>query len=129
MMDNYKNSLERKRKIFNEKFEAFDDLKNKVETEEKLQDLVYEHKRIELLGILNTSGHIFDKLVKEWGIKLPPKGYWKMMKYDNTYEDFKSFFKESSQITNSILYSAFPDRPRSTVRRWKNKLLKELGEK
>lgn len=78
-----------------------------------------------MIDIFDTSGHTFDKLVKEWDIKLPRKGYWKMKRYRNTFEDFKNYFEKNPNANNADFYTAFPDRPKSTIRCWKMQIFKE----
>ena len=125
MMINYGDSLSRKRKLYSERYEALDDLKKGVKNKKILQNLVFHYSRLEMIDIFNKSGHTFDKLVIEWDIKMPRKGYWKMKRYGNTFEDFKNYFKKNPNVKNVDFYTAFPDRPKSTIRRWKMQIFKE----
>jgi hypothetical protein len=73
--------LKRKDKYFNESREGLDILKEKLENMRiekiRLQELVYQYQQYKIIEMLGTSETIFRSLRSEWGIQLPPNGYWK----------------------------------------------------
>lgn len=75
MMDNYLDSMPRKRIHF--KDNCLEILKEKIGSDEKLQELAYKFRRFELIELFDTSKHFLDKLIKDWEISLPPNGYWR----------------------------------------------------
>lgn len=80
MMDNYLDSMPRKRNHF--KDNCLEILKEKIGSDEKLQELAYKFRRFELIELFDTSKHFLDKLIKDWEISLPPNGYWKGKPYN-----------------------------------------------
>lgn len=77
IMRNYKYSLKRKRKIFDERPRngVMDQLRVLI-SKEHLEKLVYEfpiYKLAEIYGVYKES---FSKFIKEMGIKIPNRGYW-----------------------------------------------------
>jgi len=77
MMFNFECSMERKRRFFSESSEALDILKEKVVNKERLQELVSQYRKYELVEIFETTDYILSKLIKEWNIHLPEKGFWR----------------------------------------------------
>jgi len=50
--------------------------------ESELQDLVFKSRLYELVRAFTTSKETFRKLLNEWNIILPSKGYWTSKKED-----------------------------------------------
>jgi hypothetical protein len=73
MMEKYKDSMFRKRVSF--KNDGLEILKGKIKCKDNLQNMVYKHRRTELIELFDTSRFFFDKLVKEWEVKFPPPTY------------------------------------------------------
>ncbi len=73
MMDNYKFSLERKRKIF--RVPLKETLKNQI-TKEELEKLVWMKQIKEICEKYGIYRRILVDLCDEWEIKRPPSHYW-----------------------------------------------------
>ncbi len=73
MMYNYKNSLERKRKIF--RVPLKESLKSRI-TKEKLEKLVWKMQLKEICEKYRVYRRILVDLCNEWEIKRPPPHYW-----------------------------------------------------
>ena len=81
MMHSYENSMPRKRVYFYslihpKNVKKFEILEKEVGTKERLQELVFKYKKIELIKIFNTSRKTLDKLIKKWDIKIPSREHW-----------------------------------------------------
>ena len=72
--------LERKNKHFSESREALGILMESLEDlnidKQRLKDLVYKFRQYELVKMFGTIQETFRKLLAQWNIKLPAKGYW-----------------------------------------------------
>lgn len=91
--------LERKNKHFSESREALDILKETLEDlnvdRVHLQDLVFQFRQYELVRMFGTTTETFRKLLGEWCIKLPARGYWSSNNKDKflgTKQTYFSFF-------------------------------------
>jgi len=72
MIQNYPNSLQRKRRVFKERdMESYDRLKKVTLNKENLQSLVDKHQIIYLIEKFNVSTATFYRLCREWKIITP----------------------------------------------------------
>jgi len=76
----YEVGLSRKDKIFSERLESLDKLKELIKNKEHLKELVFKYRLYELKDIFGVSIKIIKKLLREWNLEIPPKGYWKSNK-------------------------------------------------
>lgn len=81
MMDNYQDSLPRKRKYFDERIDATERLKELFDNnKDLLQELISSLPRTQILTVLRNSFGIsytaLKNLIKQWDIDIPSPGYW-----------------------------------------------------
>jgi hypothetical protein len=85
MMDNYQDSLPRKRKHFCTEEERIEKIKinawnpTKIKfniTKEELEKLVWEMPSQRIAEKYGVSGRLITKRCSQWGISKPPRGYW-----------------------------------------------------
>jgi len=81
MMDNYRDSMPRKRRYFDERIDAVEKLKKIFNNnKELLQELINLLPRSQILTILRNSFGIsysaLKNLIDQWNINLPSVGYW-----------------------------------------------------
>ena len=69
MMNNYYDSLERKRNIFSELHETYEKLIEHVVNRANLQNLINKNPKNKLINLLNTTEYALDKLINEWDLK------------------------------------------------------------
>jgi len=79
--------LKRKDYRFSFSLEKYDDFKERLEgigiSRDELQEIVYKFPKHEVIEIFGVSSDILGRLLEEWGIKLPPKGYWASIDKDS----------------------------------------------
>jgi len=86
MLDNFKESLERKRIRFSLNEQRIENIKKKawkggskrklVITKQDLENLVWIKPKIKIAEEYDVSDKTIDKYCKKWNIKTPPRGYW-----------------------------------------------------
>lgn len=87
MMNNYGNSLSRKRKKFCSKEERIEKIRNKCSridlkgklsnvSKEELENLVWTIPTVEIAKLYAVSDTAIAKRCKKFGILKPPRGYW-----------------------------------------------------
>jgi hypothetical protein len=81
MMESYKDSMPRKRKIFDERISAEGKIKNFFENDKDLlQELVNRLPRTQIINylrkVIGVSKEALYNLIQEWDIKIPRAGYW-----------------------------------------------------
>ena len=81
MMDNYKNSLPRKRRRFWEPGEKRKSPTKFTGTKEDLEKLVWKMPLKKISEKYGLSGGSISKICRKWKIKKPLRGYWQ--KKDN----------------------------------------------
>lgn len=77
MIMNYKYSLERKRKSFDEnpRSGVIDQLRTLI-SKELLQELIYQYPVYKLAEMYKVYKGTFSKFIKEMGVIIPDRGYW-----------------------------------------------------
>jgi len=128
MMLNYENSLPRKRKIF-----TINKFKTIELTEDLLQNLIWEMPLYVIAREYGLSQSTLSRLVKKYGLKLPPSTYWRdnfFLGKENqkNFKDFFKFFKENSKEELSFYYRSFPFNASSKIRAWVYKAKKIIED-
>ncbi len=77
MMDNYKESIPRKRKRFWEPGDERKKLTKFSGTIEELEKVVWKRSIKEIAVNYNVKPYTILRWCKKWNIRLPPRGYWK----------------------------------------------------
>lgn len=75
MMENYTDSLSRKRKRFWEPGDKAPPRKRLNVCKEELENLVNQKTQVEIAKIFGVSLSTINRRIKKWNIKLPPKNY------------------------------------------------------
>jgi len=84
--------LKRKDHIAFDHYEVYNKFKEHLASQgidiQKLQDLVLKLKKKELQTIFGVSRYLLNKIISEWNIKAPPRGYWSTIKEKKSRQKF-----------------------------------------
>ncbi len=93
LLNNYRNSMNRKRIILDEYRDKYDNLKDLIGSKDHLQNMVNNFPRSWLARHFNCDVRTLNKLCTEWDIELQKNGFWTFDKLEEAREKFDKLFK------------------------------------
>ncbi|HEC39564.1 hypothetical protein LCGC14_0760720 [marine sediment metagenome] len=94
LLNNYGNSMERKRIFLDEYRDKYDLLNELVGNAELLQNMVNNFPQSWLAQHFDVNVKTFHKLCLEWGINLQDNGYWTLSRLEEAREKFNKLNKD-----------------------------------
>lgn len=129
ILENYEDSLPRKRKTF-----IVNKYKTADLTQAKLKKLLFEMPTYIIAHKFGVSQTTITRLCNRFNLTPPSKSYWNDKEYPHknesiSFQDFSSFYEKHPNRENTFYFQKFPYNPPSSIKFWKKKAQKTINKR